>query len=89
MKKKGMTRKQFHLGSDEEKILQETAAKYGLSEAEIVREAIKEYGQKKLKRRNPLLTMAEKKFPVKINTPHDLASNHDHYLTKGDSDEEA
>jgi hypothetical protein len=88
MKGRGMKRKQFHLGNEEERILRQTAEKYGLSEAEIVREAIKEYGRKKLKQSNPLSAIAKHDFAVDSKAPRDLAANHDRYLVEGCPDEE-
>lgn len=41
-----MKRKQFHMTIEDEKFLKELARSKGLSEAEIVREAVREYAKK-------------------------------------------
>jgi len=42
-KKKSMVRKQLYIESDQNVVLREQAAKYGVSEGQIVREAITSY----------------------------------------------
>lgn len=78
--KEYMKRKQFHITQDDERILKEIAKKQGISEAEVVREAIREYEANHLKRKNPLLLMAKEAKKVKVDWPTDASVNHDKYL---------
>ncbi|WP_026907278.1 ribbon-helix-helix protein, CopG family [Paucisalibacillus globulus] len=77
---KPMKRKQFHLTNEDEEILKYIAKTKRMSEAEIVREAIREYAAKNAEEKNPLFDMAigaERDF---ADTPVDLSVNHDNYL---------
>lgn len=76
-----MKRKQFHLSSAEENILKKIAKETGQSEAEIVREAIKEYGKSHLKPTNPLVDMAIR-AQQEDGAERDLSSEHDKYLVE-------
>ncbi|HEU5138762.1 MAG TPA: hypothetical protein VFT51_02220 [Bacillales bacterium] len=82
-----MKRKQFHLTSVEERILRDLAKKNGLKEAELVREAIREYGEKHMKTENSLLQMAQWAKTEKSDSPGDLSVDHDRYLTEIDRNE--
>jgi len=75
-----MKRKQFHITIEDEEILKDLAKSKGLSEAEIVRESVREYASKNLKKNNPLLEMAEEAAKNKVGSPGDLSVNHDQYL---------
>ncbi|GIN56806.1 ribbon-helix-helix protein, CopG family [Lederbergia ruris] len=75
-----MRRKQFHLTKEDEKLLKDLANKKDVSEAEIVREAVREYAAKNLQKSNPLLTMANEAERVMIDSDGDLSVNHDFYL---------
>lgn len=76
-----MKRKQFHLSSAEENVLRKIANKTGQSEAEIVREAIKEYGKSHLKPTNPLIDMAIR-AQEEDGAERDLSSEHNKYLVE-------
>lgn len=78
--KPSMKRKQFHITQDDERILKALAKDKGMSEAEIVREAIREYETNHVKQENPLLAMAKEAKKVTIDLPSDLSVNHDRYL---------
>ncbi len=75
-----MKRKQFHLTVAEEKILYETAKKHNISEAEVVRLAIREYAAKNADHHNSLVEMAELAKLHKKDMLTDLSINHDAYL---------
>lgn len=75
-----MKRKQFHITQDDERILKALAKDKGMSEAEIVREAIREYETNHVKQENPLLAMARKAKELKVDLPSDASVNHDQYL---------
>ena len=75
-----MKRKQFHMTKEDEKVLKDLAQSKGLSEAEIVREAVREYAAKNLQKENPLLEMAKEAERNETDSPGDLSMNHDHYL---------
>lgn len=75
-----MKRKQFHMNHENEKILKDLAQSKGLSEAEIVREAVREYASNSLQKENPLLNMAKEAERNTIDSPGDLSVNHDRYL---------
>jgi hypothetical protein len=83
-----MKRKQFHLSSRDENILKELAKKKSTSEAEVVREAIREYAAKKVKSTNSLVKMAEKACEKSSEGPSDLSVNHDRYLLEIDENGE-
>lgn len=85
--KYSMKRKQFHMTIEDEKVLKDLAQSKGLSEAEIVREAVREYAAKNLKKRNPLLEMAEEAERHVVDSARDLSVNHDHYLWEMHEDE--
>lgn len=75
-----MKRKQFHLSIAEEEILYEISKKNNISEAEVVRMAIRELAKTKLNRPNSLLSMAQFAGQTKEHQASDLSENHDHYL---------
>ena len=75
-----MKRKQFHMTSEDVKMLRELAESSGLSEAEVVREAVREYAAKKAKKVNPLLIMAKEAEKYQSDTSEDLSENHDLHL---------
>ncbi|QKY71021.1 ribbon-helix-helix protein, CopG family [Lentibacillus sp. CBA3610] len=75
-----MKRKQFHITEQDEKALKDLAQNKGLSEAEIVREAIREYTSNNQKKGNPLLEMASKAESYMVESAEDLSVNHDDYL---------
>lgn len=77
-----MKRKQFHMTKEDEKVLKDLAQSKGLSEAEIVREAFREYAAKNLQRKNPLLEMAKEAERKTVDSVGDLSVNHDYYLWK-------
>ncbi|TCP23809.1 hypothetical protein EV207_12832 [Scopulibacillus darangshiensis] len=52
----------------------------GVSEAEIVREAIREYAKLHLKGGNSLLKMGKLAKEERVDSPGDLSIQHDHYL---------
>lgn len=89
-----MKRKQFHLTVAEEKILYDAARKHNVSEAEIVRMAIQEFGAKHKNNGNSLLRMArEASQLIQNQAPKDLSEKHDDYIyndykSEGDSDEQ-
>ncbi|WP_047985649.1 ribbon-helix-helix protein, CopG family [Ornithinibacillus californiensis] len=78
--KESMKRKQFHITVEDEKILKDLAKSTGMSEAEIVREAVREYAEKKKEKRNPLMEMVQEAERNIADTPGDLSVNHDYYL---------
>lgn len=82
-----MKRKQFHLTVAEEKILYEIAKKNNVSEAEVVRMAIQEYGKNNLIRENSLVKMAKAVQCEGRNDPDDQSENHDQYLAENDDHE--
>lgn len=86
--KEYMKRKQFHLTVAEEQILYELAKKYNVSEAEIVRTAIREYGKNHELKENSLLKMAREAQKEKHDLPDDLSERHDDYLTENENHEE-
>ncbi|MBW8349859.1 hypothetical protein K0H71_10415 [Bacillus sp. IITD106] len=75
-----MKRKQFHITLEDEKVLKDLSQSKGMSEAEIVREAIREYAKKNTHKNNPLLEMAIEAERNMIDSPGDLSLRHDHYL---------
>ncbi|WP_026702090.1 ribbon-helix-helix protein, CopG family [Salibacterium aidingense] len=75
-----MKRKQFHLSPLEERLLQQMAEDTDRSEAEVVREAIRQYGYKKKKSPNVLVQMAKQAAQEASPAEHDLAEAHDKYL---------
>ncbi|HEY0826523.1 MAG TPA: hypothetical protein VGE40_00360 [Bacilli bacterium] len=83
-----MKRKQFHLTIAEEKILYEAAKRNNVSEAEIVRLAIQEYGKKNLAQENSLVRMGKSAKLEKHDLPKDLSEMHDHYLLEYGDDHE-
>jgi len=50
-----MKRKQFHITNEDEKILKDLASDKGWSEAEVVREAIREYALKEKQKSTPFI----------------------------------
>lgn len=74
-----MKRKQFHLTIAEEKIIYEAARKNNISEAEVVRIAIREYAAK-ADHHNSLVEMAKAAKLHKKDILTDLSTNHDTYL---------
>ncbi|WP_066196107.1 MULTISPECIES: ribbon-helix-helix domain-containing protein [Gracilibacillus] len=82
-----MKRKQFHMTNEDEKLLKELAQTKGLSEAEIVRESVREYAVNNLQKKNPLLEMAEEAERYTVNSKGDLSVNHDFYLQEIDENE--
>lgn len=83
-----MKRKQFHLSPIEEEILHRIGKDTGQSEAEIVREAIKEYWKNRMTDVNPLLEMAKAAQEDTNGTVSDLSTNHDKYLVEIFANEE-
>jgi geranylgeranyl pyrophosphate synthase len=77
-----LKRKQFHLSPTEEKVLQRLSKETGKSEAEIVREAINEYGKKGGKYINPLIEMAKAAQNQLEESVKDLSVEHDKYLSE-------
>ena len=77
-----MKRKHFHLTVQEEKILYEFARKHHISEAEVVRMAIREFARNHDDRPNALLRMADaaRSEQGHSNAPEDLSEEHDRYL---------
>lgn len=75
-----MKRKQFHITQDDERILKKLSKDKGMSEAEVVREAIRDYETKHLEQENPLLLMAEEAKKMTVDLPADASVNHDKYL---------
>jgi hypothetical protein len=82
-------RKQFHLSSIEENILREMSAFYEVSEAEVVRMAIREFAKERRGTSNTLVDMAKeaKREAVSSSIPGNLSQNHDHYLAEINNDE--
>jgi hypothetical protein len=82
-----MKRKNFHLTVAEEKIIYDASLKHHVSEAEIVRMAIQEFGAKQKITGNSLLQMAnEASKQPQNNAPKNLSEDHDFYLTEGGTD---
>lgn len=84
-----MKRKQFHLSLAEEKMLYEIASKHNISEAEVVRTAIRELAKSELDRNNSLLEMARTARVERGNhgrAPANLSENHDEYLAEAYED---
>ncbi|WP_164669911.1 hypothetical protein [Virgibacillus doumboii] len=75
-----MKRKQYHLTNEDDKIVKDLAASKGWSEAEVVREAIREYALKERQKSNPLLAMADNAEEYSVYSAGDLSANHDDYL---------
>ena len=75
-----MKRKQFHITQDDERILKKMAKDKGMSEAAVVRDAIREYEVNHSKQDNPLLLMAQEAKVHGIDLPIDASVNHDQYL---------
>jgi nitrogenase subunit NifH len=84
---KNMKRKQFHLSIAEEKIIYEVAKKKNISEAEVVRMAIREYGEKNVNQENSLIQMAKAAQLNEMKTHTDLSLHHDKYLAGEIQDE--
>ena len=77
-----MKRKQFHLTHEDDRLLKELASDKGCSEAEIVRDAIREYALREKPVRNPLLEMAEEAERYSIDSAGDTSVKHDGYLVE-------
>jgi Arc/MetJ-type ribon-helix-helix transcriptional regulator len=77
-----MKRKQFHLSALEEKILEQISKTHRISEAEAVRMAIRELGEKRLTKSNSLIEMSEIAQKENMDAPQDLSTNHDRYLAE-------
>lgn len=77
-----MKRKQFHLSALEEKILAEISKTHSISEAEAVRMAIRELGEKRLNKSNSLVEMSEIAQKENMDAPRELSLDHDRYLTE-------
>lgn len=60
-----MKRKQFHLTHEDDRLLKELASDKGCSEAEIVRDAIREYALREKPVRNPLLEWLKKQSVIR------------------------
>jgi len=78
-----MKRKQFHLSIAEERMLYEIARKRNISEAEVVRTAIRELAKTELNPNNSLLEMARAARSEQDRlgeAPADLSENHDNDL---------
>lgn len=86
--KERMKRKQFHMTVEDEETLKKLSESKGLSEAEIVREAFRDYAAKHVTKRNSLLKMAEHAKHDDVESPGDLAARHDYYLQEIDEDEQ-
>ncbi|QKY69855.1 hypothetical protein [Lentibacillus sp. CBA3610] len=67
-----MKRKQYHMTNEDDKTVKDLAASKGWSEAEVVREAIREYSLKERQKSNPLLVMADnaEKYSVDFKRCH-------------------
>lgn len=72
-----MKRKQFHITQGDEQILKQLAKDKGISEAEVVREAVREYAANHSKQENPLLSMVKQAKKNTIELPTDLSVNYD------------
>lgn len=77
-----MKRKQFHITKEDEETLKQLASSKGWSEAEIVREAIREYALKERQKTNPLLVMADHAEKYNVDSAGDVSVNHDDYLVE-------
>ncbi|GGK09166.1 hypothetical protein GCM10007063_34530 [Lentibacillus kapialis] len=75
-----MKRKQYHMTNEDDKIVKDLAACKGWSEAEVVREAIRDYALREQQKRNPLLAMADNAEKYSVDSAGDLSINHDDYL---------
>ncbi|SFQ11293.1 CopG family transcriptional regulator [Salibacterium halotolerans] len=75
-----MKRKQFHLSDVEEKMLEQMAEDTGQSEAEVVREAIRQYDHKNKKSSNILVDMAKKAEKEGFPGENNLSEEHDRYI---------
>ncbi len=75
-----MKRKQFHITDKDDETLKYLASSKGWSEAEVVREAIREYASKERQKTNPLLKMADSAEKYDVDSARDLSVNHDDYL---------
>lgn len=84
---KPMKRKQFHLTEEDDNMLKELAQYKGTSEAEIVREAIRDYATKIRKQKNPLLDMVKEAEKHSVDSVEDLAEKHDEYLWRNEGSE--
>jgi Arc/MetJ-type ribon-helix-helix transcriptional regulator len=82
-----MKRKQFHLSVAEEQILYQIAKRNHISEAEVVRMAIRELAKSNLANSNTLLEMAEAARVEENQLSPDLSENHDQYLLEAYADE--
>lgn len=84
-----MKRRQFHLSVKEEKIVYEIAKKNHISEAEVVRMAIRELAKNNSDRMNSLLKMAEiaRQESEGHDVPNDLSEQHDRYMLEAYEDE--
>ncbi len=85
-----MKRKQFHLSVAEEKLLYRLSEQERVSEAEIVRIAIRELANNRIKEMNSLEEMALKVRSSEAGkedekTP-DLSANHDQFLQEAYED---
>lgn len=75
-----MKRRQYHITNEDDKIIKDLAASKGWSEAEVVRESIREYALKVQQKSNPLLAMADNAEKYSVDSAGDLSVNHDDYL---------
>lgn len=75
-----MKRRQYHITNEDDKIIKDLAASKGWSEAEVVRESIREYALKGQQKSNPLLAMADNAEKYSVDSAGDLSVNHDDYL---------
>jgi len=80
MMEDAMKRKQFHITNEDDETLKDLASSKGWSEAEVVREAIREYALKERQKTNPLLVMADNAEKYAVDSAGDLSVNHDKYL---------
>ncbi|MBP1969344.1 hypothetical protein J2Z83_001448 [Virgibacillus natechei] len=83
-----MKRKQFHMSKEDDKLLKDLAQSKGMSEAEVVREAVQEYAAKNSQQLNPLLEMAKEAEQHTVDSANDLSVNHDRYLREIHENEE-
>ena len=67
--------KELHIMQDDERILKASAKDKGMSEAEIVREAIREYETNHSKLENPLLLMVIKAKELDVDLPSDACKS--------------
>lgn len=75
-----MKRRQFHLSPVEEDILRKLSKTKGVSEAEIVRMAIRNFDKEERKAGNALYRMGINAQMEQGKIPEDLSENHDQYL---------